>query len=107
MENQNAENQAEDSINPSNTSLFSEDKAAPKSKARVQNRLTHVQLRALEVQKEKEVVKDIAGWKKFGLVGEKDSEREWLVEAEKLIDMLREARNLFVTSRVCWIFMVM
>ena len=56
-----AANQTEGSINPSNTSLFSEDKATPKSKARVQNRLTHAQLRALEVQKEKEVVKDIAG----------------------------------------------
>ena len=38
------------------------------------------------------------------LAGEKDSEREWLVEAEKLIDMFRETRNLFVTSRVCCIF---
>jgi general transcription factor 3C polypeptide 3 (transcription factor C subunit 4) len=34
------------------------------------------------------------------LAGEKDLGREWLVEAEKLIDMFRETRNLFVTSRV-------
>ena len=35
-----AANQSEDAVNPSSTSLFSEDKATPKSKARVQNRLT-------------------------------------------------------------------
>ena len=86
--------------------MFSEDKATPKSKARVQNRLTHAQLRALEVQKEKEVVKGYRRLKEIWsgmLAGEKDSEREWLVEAEKLIDMFRETRNLFVTSRVCCI----
>ena len=105
----NIANQTEDTINPSNTSLFSEDKAAPKSKARVQNRLTPAQLRELETEKEKEVIKGYRRLKEIWsgmLAGEKDSEREWLVEAEKLIDMFRETRNLFVTSRVCWIFMV-
>jgi general transcription factor 3C polypeptide 3 (transcription factor C subunit 4) len=65
-------------------------------------------LRALEVQKEKEVVKGYRRLKEIWssmLAGEKDPEREWLVEAEKLIDMFRETRNLFVTSRVCCIFM--
>jgi general transcription factor 3C polypeptide 3 (transcription factor C subunit 4) len=103
----NAANQTEDTVNPSNTSLFSEEKATHKSKARVQNRLTHAQLRALEVQKEKEVVKGHRRLKELWsgmLVGEKESEREWLLEAEKLIDMFRETRNLFVTSRVCWFF---
>ena len=38
------------------------------------------------------------------LAGEKDLEREWLVEPEKLIDLFRGTRNLFVTSRVCCIF---
>ena len=103
----NAVNQTEDTVNPSNTSLFSEDKATPKSKAKVQNRLTHAQLRELEVQKEKEVMKGYRRLKEIWsgmLAGEKDSEREWLLEAEKLIDMFRETRNLFVTSRVCCIF---
>ena len=103
----NAANQTEDTVNPSNTSLFSEDKATPKSKARVQNRLTHAQLRELEVQKEKEVMKGYRRLKEIWsgmLAGEKDSEREWLLEAEKLIDMFRETRNLFVTSRVCCVF---
>ena len=105
----NATNQTEDTTNPSGTSLFSEDKTTHKSKARVQNRLTHAQLRELEVQKEKEVVKGHRRLKELWsdmLAGEKDSEREWLVEAEKLIDMFRETRNLFVTSRVCCLFKV-
>ncbi|KAF8815220.1 hypothetical protein BYT27DRAFT_7249306 [Phlegmacium glaucopus] len=54
----NATNQTEDTANPANTSLFPEDKGTQKSKAasiRAQNRLTRAQLRALEVQKEKEV----------------------------------------------------
>jgi general transcription factor 3C polypeptide 3 (transcription factor C subunit 4) len=104
----NAANQAEDTFNPSNTSLFSEDKATPKLKARAQNRLTHAQLRELEVQKEKEVMKGYRRLKEIWsdmLAEEKDSEREWLVEAEKLIDMFRETRNLFVASRVCCISM--
>jgi general transcription factor 3C polypeptide 3 (transcription factor C subunit 4) len=103
----NAANQTEDTVNPSNTSLFSEDKAMPKSKARVQNRLTPAQLRELEVEKEKEVMKGYRRLKEIWsgmLAGEKDLEREWLVEAEKLIDMFRETRNLFVTSRVYCIF---
>ena len=103
----NAANQSEDAVNPSSTSLFSEDKATPKSKARVQNRLTPAQLRELEVEKEKEVMKGYRRLKEIWsgmLAGEKHLEMEWLVEAEKLIDMFRETRNLFVTSRVCCIF---
>lgn len=37
---------------------------------------------------------------------EKDSEREWFVEVEKLIDVFKETRNLLMTSGVCCIFMV-
>ena len=71
--------------------------------------MTQAQLRELEAEKEKEVVKGYRRLKEIWsgiLAGEKDSEREWLVEAEKLIDMFRETRNLFVTSRVCCISMV-
>ena len=35
------------------------------------------------------------------LAGEEGPEREWMLEAEKLVDMFRETRNLFLTSRVC------
>ena len=105
----NAANQTEDTADPSGTSLFSEDKATSKSKTRLRNRLNHAQLKALEVQKEKEVVKGYRRLKELWsgmLAGEKEAEREWLVEAEKLIDMFRETRNLFVTSRVCCILKV-
>jgi len=33
-----------------------------------------------------------------------ECEREWMVEAEKLVDMFREMRNLFLTSRVGCLF---
>jgi general transcription factor 3C polypeptide 3 (transcription factor C subunit 4) len=35
-----------------------------------------------------------------GTDGQELAEREWLLEAEKLVDMFRETRNLFRTSRV-------
>ena len=44
----NAANQSEDAVNPSRTSLFSEDKATPRSKAHVQDRLAPGQLRELD-----------------------------------------------------------
>ena len=75
----NAANQTEDTVSPSNISLFSEDKAAPKAKAHVQNRLTPAQLRELEVEKEKEIRKGYRRLKEIlsgMLAGEKDSERE-------------------------------
>lgn len=34
------------------------------------------------------------------LLEEEDAVREWLVEAEKLIETYRETRNLFLTSKV-------
>lgn len=90
------------------TSLFTEDKLTAKSKAaavRAQNRFTHAQLRELEAEKEKEVVKGFKRLKEQWTVmlsgDDPDAEREWLLEAEKLVDMFRETRNLFLTSRVC------
>ncbi|TFK26991.1 TPR-like protein [Coprinopsis marcescibilis] len=96
------------------TSLFAEERATGKTKGSVnkpQNRLTHAQLRDLESEKEREVIR---GFKKLkdlwqflsgptfnqtgaGNVGEQ--ERLWMLEAEKLVDMFRETRNLFLTSR--------
>ncbi len=90
------------------TSLFAEDKTVLKSKSSSssmrQNRLTHVQLRELEAQKEKDVVQGYRRLKDLWsgmLAGEEGSKREWMLEAEKLVDMFRETRNLFLTSRVC------
>lgn len=95
--------QAEGSNNAS-TSLF-EEKASAKSKAalRAQTRLTHAQLRELEAQKEKEVVKGYRRvqelWPSM-LAGDVEAEREWLVESEKMVEAFRETRNLFLTTRV-------
>ena len=92
---------------PVATSLFAEDKGAskPKSSAR-QNRLTNAQLKELEMQKEKEVIRNYRRLKELWpgmLTGEEMADREWMLEAEKLVDMFRETRNLFLTSRVSFL----
>jgi general transcription factor 3C polypeptide 3 (transcription factor C subunit 4) len=91
-----------------NASLF-EEKAKGKGKApigKAQNRLTTAQLRELEEQKEAEVLR---GYRRVAdlwprILNEVDyqeeAEREWLFEAEKLVNTFRETRNLFLTSRV-------
>ena len=94
----------DESGQPVATSLFAEDKGTskPKSSAR-QNRLTNTQLKELEMQKEKEVVRNLKRLKELWpemLAGEEMADREWMLEAEKLVDMFRETRNLFLTSRV-------
>jgi hypothetical protein len=96
-------NQPEEN-NSASTSLF-EEKAAAKSKAalRAQARLTHTQLRELEAKKEKEVAKGYRRVQELWagmLARDEEAEREWLVEAEKLVETFRETRNLFLTSRV-------
>ncbi|KAI0664249.1 TPR-like protein [Cubamyces menziesii] len=66
------------------------------------NRLTIVQLRELETQKEREAVQS---WHRVQelwpqmLANEEAATREWLVEAEKLVESFRETRALFLTSR--------
>lgn len=96
-------NAADDASNPMSTSLFAEDKAKAKAAA-ARPKLTHAQLREMELEKEKEVVKGYRRLKELwaGMLNEEEeAEREWLVQAEKLVDMFRETRNLFLTSRVC------
>lgn len=111
------------SEDPSNTSLFEEKAsflmggpgAGAKSRAALSassraGRLTHAQLRELEAEKEKEVVR---GYKRVcelwgrmlkgvGVSEEEEDQeavREWMVEAEKMVETFRETRNLFLTSR--------
>jgi general transcription factor 3C polypeptide 3 (transcription factor C subunit 4) len=61
------------------------------------------ELKALEEQREREAilgytrVEDL--WPRM-LHGDAEAEREWMIEAEKLVEMFRETRNLFVTTRV-------
>ncbi|KAF4623249.1 hypothetical protein D9613_002332 [Agrocybe pediades] len=84
------------------TSLFAEDAKKKTIAAARQNRLTHAQLRELEAKKESETVASYRRMKEIWpdmLAGEIEAEREWLLEAEKLVDMFRETRNLFLTSR--------
>ncbi|KAM6492840.1 TPR-like protein [Amanita muscaria] len=94
------------------SSLFQEDRATPKTKTTstaASRRLTHAQLLELEVQKEKDVLR---GWARVqelwspmleSMCRESEAgsqeEREWLMEAEKLVETFRETRNLFLTSR--------
>lgn len=88
------------------TSLFVEEKTtrSKAAAARAHNRLTAAQLKELEAEKEKEVAKGFKRlkelWPLLYKPDEVDAEREWTVEAEKLVDMFRETRNLFLTSRV-------
>ena len=97
----NAEDGTEDT---NKTSLF-EEKARVKGKSVSvkANKLSVAQLRELEAQKEKEAVQGFRRiqelWPRM-LSGDEEAEREWLVEAEKLIESFRETRNLFQTSRV-------
>ncbi|KAF8332446.1 hypothetical protein F5887DRAFT_996848 [Amanita rubescens] len=101
------------STGTASTSLFHEDRMMVKTKttggaaARPQNRLTHAQLRELEAEKEREVlrawarVQDLWSETLTSMHREEPTqeEREWLLEAEKLVETFRETRNLFLTSR--------
>ncbi|KAF9481095.1 TPR-like protein [Pholiota conissans] len=98
-------NQTDDVSGSMGTSLFAEDKSS-KSKTpgarHSQPRLTPAQLRELETQKEKEVTRGHRRLQELWplmMAGDSESERLWLLEAEKLVDMFRETRNLFLTSR--------
>lgn len=99
-------NQTEDQPHVGSTSLF-EERTQPKTKIQPRApRLTHAQLRELEAQKEKEVIRGYQRiqelWPNM-LAGEPEAEKEWLTEAEKLVETFRETRNLFLTSRVSYL----
>ncbi|KAM5536661.1 hypothetical protein V8D89_009756 [Ganoderma adspersum] len=97
-----------DPSDPSSASLFEEGKvrgASTKGKgasAKSANRLSPTQLRELEAQKERESqqswhrVQEL--WPRMLANGD-EATREWLVEAEKLVESFRETRALFLTSR--------
>ncbi|KAJ7734190.1 hypothetical protein DFH07DRAFT_129989 [Mycena maculata] len=67
-----------------------------------QNRLSNAELREMEAKKEAEAVESYRRLKQLWprmLEGEDAPRREWLVEAEKLIEAFRETRRLFATTR--------
>ncbi|KAL4078076.1 hypothetical protein J3A83DRAFT_4356769 [Scleroderma citrinum] len=87
-------------------SLFDE-KTPMKHKGKTvnkQGRLSLAELKSLEEEREKEVV---LGYKRvlelwpriLGDNADEQAEREWLLEAEKLVEMFRETRNLFLTTK--------
>lgn len=99
------------SAHPADTpssSLFEESTVKKRGKASKTGRLTLSQLHELERKKEEEVKRGYKLlcelWPKMllpeGADGQELAEREWILEAEKLVDMFRETRNLFRTSRV-------
>jgi len=89
---------------PQGASLF-EEKSRTKAKTPVpgKSRLTLAELKALEEQRERDVIlgynriEDL--WPRM-LHGDVEAEREWMIEVEKLVEMFRETRNLFLTTRV-------
>ena len=125
--NQNQGNQPPE--DPSNTSLFEEkssifgsgsggsgtggkSKSSSGGASSRLGRLTHAQLRELEAAKEREIVRgykrvcELWGRTLNGISGsgeedqDQEAVREWMVEAEKMVETFRETRNLFLTSRV-------
>ncbi|KAG2056694.1 TPR-like protein [Suillus hirtellus] len=87
---------------PQGASLFEEKRTKAKIPAPGKSRLTLAELKALEEQREREVslgytrIEDL--WPRMRH-GDAEAEREWMMEAEKLVEMFRETRNLFVTTR--------
>lgn len=86
-------------------SLFEEKPRTGKekpSKAPRPDKLTLAQLRKMEQEKEQEAVmaftrvKDL--WARM-LAGDEEADREWMQQAETLIEAFRETRALFLTSR--------
>jgi general transcription factor 3C polypeptide 3 (transcription factor C subunit 4) len=90
------------------SSLFEESGRKGKATAKPRDRLIPAQLRKLEEEHEertKEGYRRICElWPTMMLPereqGQAEAEREWLVEAEKLIEMFRTTRNLFNTTKV-------
>jgi general transcription factor 3C polypeptide 3 (transcription factor C subunit 4) len=96
-------------------SLFEEtSRGKIKPSSRKSRKLTPAQLRELEEQKERDVLRGYHRveelWPRLldeNDPGQLEAEREWMFEAEKLVDMFRETRMLFLTSRVCRLHVVL
>jgi len=99
-----ATSSADAGVQPQGASLF-EEKSRTKGKASAagKSRLSMAELKALEEEREREVIlghKRVEElWSRMSQ-GDMEAEREWMIEAEKLVEMFRETRNLFVTTRV-------
>ncbi|KAJ7594254.1 hypothetical protein C8J56DRAFT_926291 [Mycena floridula] len=88
--------------NDATSTLFSEGRPKTTSTSTSKTRLTHTQLRQLEAEKEKEVLRSyrrLVELRENMLVGEPEAFREWMLEAEKMVETFRETRALFSASR--------
>lgn len=85
------------------TSLFEETPSSRPTKGHKSSKSSRPVARELEVEKEKEVLKgyqrvmDLTPAMK---TGDEVAVKEWLLEAEKLIENFRETRRLFLSARV-------
>lgn len=84
------------------SSLFREREARPSSRI-TKKSMTPAQLLKLENERKEQAL----GWYKrvrdlwsAMMSGQMEAEREWLLEAEKLVEMFRSTRDLFSTGKV-------
>lgn len=90
------------------SSLFEEKKAkGSKGQGRSRRKISPKELREIEEAKEAETLRNYKRVNELWDIWHGDDERnvekakrEWEVEAEKLLEMFRETRNLFSTNRV-------
>ncbi|KAH8103816.1 TPR-like protein [Cristinia sonorae] len=96
---QDAEGQDTD---PARSSLFEEKARAGKIKQPRQHKMSAAELRKAEASVEKEVTQwyhRVTELWPVMLAGQEDAMREWILEAEKLIEMFRHTRPLFLSTR--------
>ena len=84
-------------------SLFEETPSSRSNKGYKSSRSSRPVARELEVEKEKEVLRGYQRVKDLTLAmkaGNEVAVKEWVLEAEKLIETFRETRRLFLSTRV-------
>ena len=95
--------------NVQGASLFEETTSTRPTKGYKTSKSSRPVARELEVEKEKEVLK---GYRRVTdltpamKTGNEAAVKEWLLEAEKLIETFRETRRLFLSTRVSDILFV-
>jgi general transcription factor 3C polypeptide 3 (transcription factor C subunit 4) len=89
-------------LNTQGASLFEETPSPRQNKGYKSSRSSRPVARELEVAKEKEVFKGYQRVRDLKLAmkaGNEVAVKEWLLEAEKLIESFRETRRLFLSTR--------
>lgn len=89
--------------NVQGASLFEETPSSRSTKGHKSSKSSRPVARELEVEKEKEVLKGyqrVMDLTPSMRIGDEVAVKEWLLEAEKLIENFRETRRLFLSTRV-------